>query len=206
MEFKINSHRGFRILFHSRVINKKGWLSPYSITLCLNICLLSACSSPNTTESPAYTCATIDLQKIASQASEVASAKQKIALQFESKRHKINEMNSKKQELESVLQSDQPLSTQATVALKQELSELNKEISYKNSELETELRSTISSYNRYLNNYLLKVISAKANRDGVDIVYDEHSNIIVNKHRASKINCSNTIQNYTDEIIRVTNP
>jgi hypothetical protein len=33
MDFEINSHRGYRILFHSQVFDRKGLLTHYSVTL-----------------------------------------------------------------------------------------------------------------------------------------------------------------------------
>jgi Skp family chaperone for outer membrane proteins len=167
--------------------------------------ILSACSSTSTTISPLRNCAEVDLQKIASSSREVVAAKGKISQQLEPKRRELNAMLAEKQKLELILQSDQKQSDSSRVELMEELKKLDKEITQKNIDLDTELKSAMTAYNRYLLNYMVQVISAKAGLDGIDVIYDEHKNVIVNKNPDAKIDCSGNIQNYTEKIISITN-
>lgn len=114
-------------------------------------------------------------------------------------------MLAEKQKLELILQSDQKQSDSSRVELMEELKKLDKEITQKNIDLDTELKSAMTAYNRYLLNYMVQVISAKAGLDGIDVIYDEHKNVIVNKNPDAKIDCSGNIQNYTEKIISITN-
>jgi Skp family chaperone for outer membrane proteins len=167
--------------------------------------ILSACSSTSTTTSTAHNCAEVDLQKIASSSGEVAAAKGKISQQLEPKRRELNALLAEKRELEVILQSDQKPSNSSRFELMEELKKLDKEIKQKNIDLDTELKSAMTAYNRYLFNYLVQVISAKASLEGIDVIYDEHKNIIANKNPDAKIDCSGDIQNYTEKIIGITN-
>jgi Skp family chaperone for outer membrane proteins len=175
-----------------------------AIVLC-SIFFLSACSPSNTTVSSKLTCAVVDIQTIATNSSEVSAAKQKIVQQLESKKHELHELNKKKKKLESILQDNQSFSQTSKDELIIQLETITKEINHKNIELETESNSVVSAYNRYLNDYLVQVISAKASLDRIDIVYDEQNNIIVNRSQDTNINCSSNVLSYTEEIIRVTN-
>ncbi|MEW7991631.1 MAG: OmpH family outer membrane protein [Candidatus Thiodiazotropha sp.] len=175
-----------------------------AVLLCAAL-LLSACSSQESTISAQQTCAVVDIQVIASRSSEVAAAKQKIAQQLKPKRDRIRATIEKKQQLESRLHSEPALSKSSKRGLASELATLDKVLFRQKSELEKDLKAATSSYNRYLLSYLVQHISAKASLDGIDVIYNEHNNTIINRSRGAEINCSSNVENYTDKIINVIN-
>ena len=166
---------------------------------------LTSCSSQETIKSAEHKCGVVNFQDIVSRSNSVNIAKQKIAQTYNNRLYKLKQLRIKKQRAETTLLNDLNLSENERENLYTELENIDNEIDSINTDLEPEMRQSIKDYNRNLSEYFIKVIAAKAKRDGIDVIYNEGGDVLVKTRGIYVIDCTPIMPDYTETIIDILN-